>query len=224
MVGSSSGRSPPASRSVATRLLPRNRGRNPHPRVASILVTDVCSVGFVYTRSRRAGCQRGPGTEDVLHVSCYSAFFGQRSVGRPRVSKKPKRVLTRGDFLKTAGVAGASLLGAAGCSSLADTMPRLPDEYLPGGGAGPNVILVIIDSLRRDHVGAYGNPWIQTPILDAIAKESLLFTHAQPEAMPTLPARRAIYTGMRTWPTSPPHFGWTSIPSSTAHAGRDPRR
>ena len=130
------------------------------------------------------------------------------------MSKKPKRVLTRGDFLKTAGVAGASLLGAAGCSSLADTMPRLPDEYLPGGGAGPNVILVIIDSLRRDHVGAYGNPWIQTPILDTIAKESLLFTHAQPEAMPTLPARRAIYTGMRTWPTSPPHFGWTSIPSS----------
>ena len=129
------------------------------------------------------------------------------------MSKKPKRVLTRADFLRTAGVAGASLLGAAGCSGLADTMPRLPDEYLPGGGAGPNVILVIIDSLRRDHVGAYGNPWIQTPTLDAIAGESLLFTHAQPEAMPTLPARRAIYTGMRTWPTSPPHFGWTSIPS-----------
>ena len=106
-----------------------------------------------------------------------------------------------------------SLLGAAGCSGFADKVPRLPEEYLPGGGAGPNVILVIIDSLRRDHVGAYGNPWIHTPTLDAIAAESLRFTHAQPEAMPTLPARRAIYTGMRTWPTSPPHFGWSSIPS-----------
>ena len=89
----------------------------------------------------------------------------------------------------------------------------MPEEYLPGGGAGPNVILVIIDSLRRDHVGAYGNPWIHTPTLDAIAAESLLFTRAQPEAMPTLPARRAIYTGMRTWPTRPPNFGWSAIPT-----------
>jgi len=127
------------------------------------------------------------------------------------VSKKPKRVLTRKDFLWTAGGAGASLLGASGCSGIADRGPRLPDEYLPGG-AGPNVILVIIDSLRKDHVSAHGNPWIHTPTLDAIARESLLFTHAQPEAMPTLPARRAIYTGMRTWPTSPPDFGWTEIP------------
>ena len=132
----------------------------------------------------------------------------------PEVSKKPDRALTRRDFLRAAGAgaAGASLLGAAGCSGFADKVTRLPEEYLPGGGAGPNVILVIIDSLRRDHVGAYGNPWIHTPTLDAIAAESLRFTHAQPEAMPTLPARRAVYTGMRTWPTSPPHFGWTSIP------------
>ena len=26
-----------------------------------------------------------------------------------------------------------------------------------------NIILVIMDSLRKDHVGAYGNDWIQTP-------------------------------------------------------------
>jgi arylsulfatase A-like enzyme len=131
------------------------------------------------------------------------------------LGKRADRALTRKDFLKAAGVgaAGASLLGAAGCSGIADKVTRLPEEYLPSGGAGPNVILIIIDSLRRDHVGAYGNPWIHTPTLDAIAAESLLFTHAQPEAMPTLPARRAIHTGMRTWPTRPPRFGWSSIPS-----------
>jgi arylsulfatase A-like enzyme len=131
------------------------------------------------------------------------------------VSTKPKKTLTRRDFLRAAGAgaAGTSLLGVAGCAGFADKMPRMPEEYLPGGGAGPNVILVIIDSLRRDHVGAYGNPWIHTPTLDAIAAESLLFTHAQPEAMPTLPARRAIYTGMRTWPTRPPNFGWSAIPT-----------
>src|SRR5215218_9759038 len=96
-----------------------------------------------------------------------------------------------------------SLLGAAGCSGFADKMPRMPEEYLPGGGAGPNVILVIIDSLRRDHIGAYGNPWIKTPTLDTIAAESLPLTRAQQEAMNTLPARQAIHTGMRRYPTRP---------------------
>jgi arylsulfatase A-like enzyme len=131
------------------------------------------------------------------------------------LSKKPKRTLTRKDFLKAAGAgaAGASLLSAAGCRGFTKTkLQQVPDEYLPGGQTGPNVILVIIDSLRRDHVGAYGNDWIHTPTLDALAEESLLFTRAQPEAMPTLPVRRAIHTGMRTWPTRPPSFGWKPIP------------
>ena len=63
-----------------------------------------------------------------------------------------------------------------------------------------NVILVILDSLRKDHIGVYGNDRIQTPNLDALAGESLRFTQAYPESLPTLCARRAIHTGMRTWP------------------------
>ena len=130
------------------------------------------------------------------------------------MSKKSKRTLTRKAFLRVAGTgaAGVSLLGAGGCAKFSDKLPQVPDEYLPSGGSGLNVILVILDSLRKDHVGAYGNDWIKTPNLDALAEESLLFTRAHPEAMPTLPARRAIHTGMRTWPTRPPNFGWTPIP------------
>ena len=63
-----------------------------------------------------------------------------------------------------------------------------------------NVILVMLDSLRKDHVGAYGNDWVQTPNLDALSKDSLKFTRAYPESIPTIPARRAINTGLRTWP------------------------
>ena len=63
-----------------------------------------------------------------------------------------------------------------------------------------NVILVILDSLRKDHIGAYGNDRIKTPNLDAFAGESLRFTRAYPESVPTIPARRAIHTGIRTWP------------------------
>jgi len=63
-----------------------------------------------------------------------------------------------------------------------------------------NVIVVILDSLRKDHIGAYGNDRVQTPNMDALAKESLRFERAYPESIPTIPARRAIHTGKRTWP------------------------
>jgi arylsulfatase A-like enzyme len=84
-----------------------------------------------------------------------------------------------------------------------------------------NVILIILDSLRKDHVGAYGDGRIRTPNLDALAGESLRFSRAYPESLPTLPARRAIHTGLRTWPFrnwSPPEgetfmpAGWQRIP------------
>jgi len=63
-----------------------------------------------------------------------------------------------------------------------------------------NVVLVLIDSLRKDHVGAYGNDWIETPNLDALTKESLRFTRAYPESIPSIPARRGIHTGLRSFP------------------------
>jgi arylsulfatase A-like enzyme len=133
------------------------------------------------------------------------------------VGKKPKRTLTRKRFLKAvgAGAAGVSLLGAAGCGSTDHLARRHPTRPAPGGQA-MNVILVILDSLRKDHVGAYGDDRIHTPTLDAVADDGLRFTRAHPDAMPTIPARRAIHTGMRTFPISPPAYGWKAIPAQQA--------
>ena len=64
-----------------------------------------------------------------------------------------------------------------------------------------NIVLVIFDSLRKDCL--FGSPpWgnVHTPHLDAFAAESVTFTRAYPESLPTLPARRALYTGQRTYP------------------------
>ncbi len=70
-----------------------------------------------------------------------------------------------------------------------------------------NIVLVVLDSQRRDHIGAYGNPWIRTPHLDALVRESVSFTRAYPESLPTLPVRRALHTATRTFPfRSPAHF------------------
>ena len=101
------------------------------------------------------------------------------------------KALTRKDFLKLAGT-GAALLGASALTSGCGPQRNR--------NTGANVVLVIIDSLRKDHLGAYGNPWVKTPNMDALAKESLRFTRAYPESLPTICARRAIHTGKRTWP------------------------
>ena len=73
------------------------------------------------------------------------------------------RALTRREFLKVAGTgaAGAALLGASTLSSGC--------SLLPNRGTRPNVVVVILDSLRKDHVGAYGNDRIETPSLDSLA-------------------------------------------------------
>lgn len=129
----------------------------------------------------------------------------------------PIDTLTRKEFLKVAGAGTAGLALFGGASAMAFRY----DEYLPRGGPRMNVVLVIIDSLRKDHVGAYGNDWIKTPNLDALSKESLRFERAYPESLPTICARRAIHTGMRTFPFrdwDPPQqdpirlYGWQPIP------------
>ncbi|MFC1736332.1 sulfatase [Candidatus Hydrogenedentota bacterium] len=66
-----------------------------------------------------------------------------------------------------------------------------------------NVILVVLDTLRKDCAGPYGSPpWgeVHTPHFDKFAEESLIMDRVYPETLPTLPARRALYTGQRVYP------------------------
>jgi len=57
-----------------------------------------------------------------------------------------------------------------------------------------NVVVIVTDSLRVDHVGCYGSH-VQTPNIDRLAKEGVMFTHAYSENLPTLPTRRGWWTG-----------------------------
>jgi len=63
-----------------------------------------------------------------------------------------------------------------------------------------NVVVIVANSLRVDHLGCYGNEWIETPNLDALAKESAVFFNAYAEGLPTIPARAAFWTGRYTFP------------------------
>jgi len=61
-----------------------------------------------------------------------------------------------------------------------------------------NFIFINSDTLRRDHLGCYGNDWISTPHIDAFAEQALLFLNAYAASFPTVPNRRDVLTGRYT--------------------------
>jgi len=63
-----------------------------------------------------------------------------------------------------------------------------------------NVIIIVADSLRLDHLGCYGHDWIQTPNIDRFAREAVVFDHYYPENLPTIPTRTSWWTGRYLFP------------------------
>jgi arylsulfatase A-like enzyme len=60
----------------------------------------------------------------------------------------------------------------------------------------PSVLLVTIDTLRADHVGAYGSNAGATPNIDRFARDAVLFETAITPAPLTLPAHTALLSGV----------------------------
>src|SRR5919106_5100646 len=110
---------------------------------------------------------------------------------------------TRRRFLQSSAAAAAAALGDSSALA-ARTDP-------------PNVLLIVIDSLRTDFVGAYGSR-VRTPNIDSLARDGIRFTRAYPEAMPTVPARNSILSGRRTFPFR----GWYDRPGLIAAPGWSP--
>ncbi|MFN0150371.1 MAG: sulfatase [bacterium] len=87
----------------------------------------------------------------------------------------------------TLGLIAAVLIGA-GCTRRADPSPPR------------NIVLITIDTLRSDRLGAYGNPSVRTPTLDALARAGVVFADANAQIPSTLPSHASILTGR--YPTS----------------------
>lgn len=60
----------------------------------------------------------------------------------------------------------------------------------------PTLVLVSIDCLRADHVGAYGYTLPTTPEIDAVAREGTVFENAFSTASWTLPSHMSMLTGL----------------------------
>jgi arylsulfatase A-like enzyme len=69
------------------------------------------------------------------------------------------------------------------------------DKPLPAGGSQPDVILLSIDTLRADHVGAYGYERDTTPFIDSLAERGTRFAHARSASPWTLPSHSTMLSG-----------------------------
>jgi arylsulfatase A-like enzyme len=113
------------------------------------------------------------------------------------------REVSRRDLLRAggAGAIGYATLGLGGAAAQAP--------------ARMNVVVVVMDSLRADHV--YGSR-ARTSAWDRVGSQGVRFLNAHPEAMPTIPARRSIMSGRRVYPFR----GWHPWPGLTPQPGWEP--
>ena len=78
----------------------------------------------------------------------------------------------------------AGLLAAAGCARKALVFPGAP------------VVIVCVDTLRADRLSVYGSRRVETPALDALARDAIVFENAVSHVPLTLPSHVSLFTGL----------------------------
>src|SRR5262245_6279617 len=71
-----------------------------------------------------------------------------------------------------------------------------PDCTPPAAETRPNVVLLTIDTLRADHLGAYGSATVRTPHLDRLAADGVLFERAYAQSHITVPSHVSILSSL----------------------------
>jgi len=71
------------------------------------------------------------------------------------------------------------------------TIPRVAQKKTT---PGPNLVIILVDTLRPDFLGCYGNPDVRTPNIDRLASEGVLFKECISQAPWTLPSLASILT------------------------------
>jgi arylsulfatase A-like enzyme len=86
---------------------------------------------------------------------------------------------------------------AAGALAAADAAPPGPQARDPKAPQGPpNILFILVDTLRADHLGCYGYGRDTSPALDRLAAEGALFRHCVAASSWTMPSVMTIFTSL----------------------------
>lgn len=75
-------------------------------------------------------------------------------------------------------------------------LPAAPPGRSQGAASRPNIVLVVMDTVRADHLSVYGYRRETTPWLKELARESTLYERAMAPANFTLPSHASLFTGL----------------------------
>ena len=101
---------------------------------------------------------------------------------------------SRRDVLRLLASVGAGAV-LAGCTPEAKAQPTPPSRKVPPTGS-PNIIFILVDDLGDHELSCTGNPFNETPHIDALAANGMTFTQAYAAAPVCSPTRAALMTGL----------------------------
>jgi arylsulfatase A-like enzyme len=162
------------------------------------------SASFRVTEEARAGEEK----------ELWSAVLGPQSAPKDEVRVpllgKAGDVVRIGLHVGPAGATGERfawglwraprVMGETGTAPGDGLRPPPPDEArraadaLRQGLGAPNVMLIVLDAARADHLGAYGYSRATTPHIDRLAREGVVFERAFTPAAYTLGAMSSVWT------------------------------
>jgi arylsulfatase A-like enzyme len=99
------------------------------------------------------------------------------------------------EFATTAVQPHASLAGTPGWSHLR-IVRQVERQRQLASPTAPNVLVLLVDTLRADRLGAYGAAPSPSPTLDGLAGDGLVFEEVASQAPWTLPSVASIFTGL----------------------------
>jgi arylsulfatase A-like enzyme len=79
--------------------------------------------------------------------------------------------------------------------------------------AKPNILFAIADDWSFGHAGAYGCKWVNTPAMDRVAREGILFNNAYTPNAKCSPSRACIITGRNPWQLKEAGNHWSNFPA-----------
>jgi len=113
-----------------------------------------------------------------------------------RIDLRVKEVRPVEIALETQAVgAGDRLPGVSGWSNLRIVRETSRDRQ-PASPASPSVLVLLVDTLRADRLGCYGNHPSPSPTLDRLAREGLRYEEVISQSSWTLPSVTSIFTGL----------------------------
>jgi arylsulfatase A-like enzyme len=119
-----------------------------------------------------------------LAMACVR-WFANHEEAAMRFWRGTVGLVATGAALAFAGIHGGYWLGERVATA------RLPTA--PGGV--PNILVIVVDTLRADHLSSYGYRRATSPNLDRLAQQGVLFENAFSESSWTAPSHATILTG-----------------------------